>query len=90
MYPFQIFSFSTGEILKFRLRSPNSNQFFVMFQSYTHENLVRIQPLVHKILCRQERVMTTPMPTHANTNSCQRQWNLHQKQYVPFPFSEET
>ena len=33
----------------------------VMLQLYTHENLVRIQPLVHKILCRQEIVM--PMPT---------------------------
>ena len=30
------------------------NQFFGMSQLYIHENLVRIQPLIYKILCRQE------------------------------------
>ena len=38
-----------------------------MSQLYIHENLVRIQLLVHKILCRQESVILTltltPMPT---------------------------
>ena len=51
--------FSTAVILKIWSRSPKSNQFFVMSQLYIHENLVRIQPLVHKILCRLESVMPT-------------------------------
>ena len=34
-----------------------------MSQLYIHENLVRIQPLVHKILGRQESVTSTLMPT---------------------------
>ena len=34
-----------------------------MSHLYIQENLVRIQELVHKILCRQESVMQTPMPT---------------------------
>ena len=54
-------AFSTAVALKCRLRSPKSNQFFVKFQVYIHENLFRIQPLVHKILCRQESVTTTPI-----------------------------
>ena len=58
-----IFSFSTAGTLKIRSRSPKSNQFFVMFQLYSHENLLRIQPLVHKILCRQDSVTPTPKPT---------------------------
>ena len=44
---------------KIRSPSPNSNQFFVMSELHIHANLVRIQPLVHKILCRQESVTTT-------------------------------
>ena len=40
-----------------------SNQFIVMSQLYIHENLARIQRLVHKILCRRESVMPKPMPT---------------------------
>ena len=56
----RIFSFSTAVTLKIRSRSPKSNLFFVMSQLYMHVNLVRIQPLVHKILYRQESV--TPMP----------------------------
>ena len=56
------FKMLSAEILiLIRLRSPKSNQFFVMSQLYIHENLVRLQPLIHKILCRQEGVM--PMPT---------------------------
>ena len=34
-----------------------------MSQLYIHENLVRIQPLLHKILYRQETVIPTPKPT---------------------------
>ena len=52
------FSYSTAVALKIRSRPPKSDQFFI------HENLVKIQPLVHKILCRQESVtpVLTPMP----------------------------
>ena len=49
--------------LKIRLRSPKSNHFFAMSQSYSYGNLVRIQPLVPKILCRQESFMQMPTPT---------------------------
>ena len=49
-----------------------SNQFFVVSQLHIHENLVRIQLLVLKILCWQEGVTQTPKPmpnnTDANTN----------------------
>ena len=38
-----------------------SYQFFVMSQFYIPENLLRIQPLVHKILYRQERVTPISM-----------------------------
>ena len=55
----EFLSFSTAETLKIRSRSPKSTQFFVMSQLYIHENLVRIQPSVHKILCRQESVSPT-------------------------------
>ena len=56
------------------------SQFFVISQLCIHENLVRIQPLVHKILCRQESVtlMLTSKPTRS-----------HQKQYVPLPVGGE-
>ena len=57
------FSFSTTVTLKIRSRSPKFNQFFVMSQLYIHANLITIKPLVHKILCREERVMTPLMPT---------------------------
>ena len=45
----RIFSFSTVVTLKIRPPSPKSNQFFVISQLYIHENLIRIQPLIHKI-----------------------------------------
>ena len=66
-----LFSFSIAVPLKIRSRSPKSNQFFVMSQLYIHENLARIHTLVHKILCRQESVMTllTPMPTESAPKS---------------------
>ena len=54
-----IFIFTIAVTLKIRSRSPKSKQFFVMSQLYIHEKLVRIQPLVHKILCRQDSVMPT-------------------------------
>ena len=44
--------------LKIRSRSPNYNQLFALSKLY----LLRIQPLVHKILCRQEIVMPMQMP----------------------------
>ena len=59
--------------LKLRSRSPTSNKFLVMSQLYIHENLVRIRPLVCKILCRQEIVMLTTRPTTEsapNSNCC--------------------
>ena len=48
-----------------------SDQFFVMSQLYIHKNLVRIQPLLHKILCKQESLTPMPTPTksYANTNA---------------------
>ena len=57
-----IFSFSIAVTLKIRSGSPKSNQSFLMSQLHIHENLVRIQPLVHKILCRQESVMPKLKP----------------------------
>ena len=63
----RIFSFSTAVTLKIRSRSPKSNQFFVMSQLYINANLLRIQPLVQKILCRQESVMPMPMPKPAGS-----------------------
>ena len=48
-----IFSFSTAVTLKIRSRSPKSKQFFIMFQLHIHENSVRIQPLIQKLLYRQ-------------------------------------
>ena len=53
----KIFRFSTAVTLKIKSRSPKLNQFFVMSQLYIHGNLVRIKPLGHKKLCRQENVM---------------------------------
>ena len=38
-----------------------------MFQSYIHENLLKIQTLVHKILCRQEN--DADADADANTDS---------------------
>ena len=67
-----IFSFSAVVTLKIRSRSPKSNHFFVMSQLYIHENLVKIQQPIHKILYRQDSVM-------------RRQRDLHQNQYVPLP-----
>ena len=52
---------------KNRSRSPQSNQFFVISKLYIHENLVRIQPLVHKILCRQKSVTPRLMPMQTLT-----------------------
>ena len=59
----RIFSFSTAVTLVIKSRSPNYNQFFVMSQLFIYIYLVRIQTLVHKILCRQESEMSmmTPM-----------------------------
>ena len=74
-----IFSFYTTVTLEIRSRSPKSNQFFVMSHLYILESLVRIQPLVHKILCR-----------HESARRCQHQRDLHQKQYVPLPIGEGT
>ena len=51
-----IFNFSTAVTMKIRPMPPKTNQFFVMSQLYIHENLLRIQPLVHKILCRQKSI----------------------------------
>ena len=42
---------ATDMTLKIMSRSPKFNQFFVICQLYIHGNLVRIQPLVQKILC---------------------------------------
>ena len=56
----RIFSFYTAMTLKIRSRSPKSVQFFVMsqiYKLYIHANLVRIWPLVHKILHRQESII---------------------------------
>ena len=64
--PTDIFSFSTAETLKIRTGTPKSKQFFVMImtQLYIHENLIRIQPLVYKILCRQESfALLSTLPT---------------------------
>ena len=58
----EFFVFSTAVTLKIRSRSPKSDQFLVMSQLYIHENLLRIQLLVHKILCRQESVTLIPKP----------------------------
>ena len=49
--------------LKIKSKSPISDQFFIMSQLYIHENLLRIQPLVQRTLCRQESVMPTSMLT---------------------------
>ena len=62
--PPRIFSFSTALTMKIRPRLPKSNQFFLCPNYTIHENLVRIQPLGHKILCRQESCANTD----ANTN----------------------
>ena len=59
------FSFSSAVTLKIRSRLPKSNHFFVMSQLYIHENLVRTQQLVNKVLCRQESVMLMLTPTGA-------------------------
>ena len=48
--------------LKIKSRSPKPNQFFVMSQLYINENLVRIQPLVQKILCLLCWGLTTRQP----------------------------
>ena len=58
--PLWIFSFPIAVKLLLKSKSPISNQLFVMSKLYIHENLVRIQPLVLKKLCRQEKVMLTP------------------------------
>ena len=48
------FQLSIAVTLKIRQRSAKSTQFFVMFQLYIYENVLKIQPPVHKILCRKE------------------------------------
>ena len=68
------FCFSTAVTLKIRSRSLESYQFFVMFPLYIHENLVRIQPLVHRYWAKKK------------VCRCYwRQWDPHQDQYVPLP-----
>ena len=66
---FLIFAFSAAVTMKIRSRSPKLNQFFVMSKLCIYENLVRIQPLVYKILSRQECVTPTitPMGSAPNT-----------------------
>ena len=48
-----------------------------MSQLYIHENLVRIQPLIYKILCRQESftLMLTPTP-NTNINGISTKTNM--------------
>ena len=48
--------------LEIRPKSRKSEQFFVMSKFYFHENLVRMQLLLQKILCRQESVTPLPAP----------------------------
>ena len=52
---------STAVTLKLGQDHQNRTSFF-MSQLFIHENLVRIQLLVHKILSRQENRMPTLMP----------------------------
>ena len=59
---FSVFTFSTAETLK------NYVKVFIMPQLYIHENLVRIKPLVHKILCTQESAKPTPTPKQHHAN----------------------
>ena len=58
----RIFSFSTAVTLEIRPKSRKSEQFSVMSKFYFHENLVRMQLLLQKILCRQESVTPLPAP----------------------------
>ena len=46
-----------------------------MSQSYIHENLVIIEPLIPKILCKQE--------SDANADADTNAMVTHQNQYVP-------
>ena len=56
--------------LKIRQRSPNSNKLFSSSQQCIYASLVKIHPLVQKIM-------------HGNESGCRRQhrWDTHQKQY---------
>ena len=71
---------ATAVTFKIMSRSSKSNHFFVMSQLYIYSNLVRIQPLVHKILCRQESVMPTPTGSAPKQYAPLNQWL---QQYVP-------
>ena len=55
-------TFYTAVTLEIRSRSLKFNKLFFMLQLYIHENLVRLQPLVHNILCTQESVTPAPTP----------------------------
>ena len=55
------FRFTTAVTLKIRSGSPKSDQLFVMSQLYIHENLLRIQPLVHTRYCADKKVSGLPM-----------------------------
>ena len=55
--------FSSTVTLKIRSRPLKYNQFFVISQLYIQEILVRIQPLVHKVLCKYESVTPMQSPT---------------------------
>ena len=70
------FSVFLLQLLKIRSRSPKSNKFFVVFKLYIHETLVRIQPLVHNILCRQEFVcFEVLLPRQPNVSCCA--WSVY-------------
>ena len=56
-----------------------------MSQLYIHENLVRTQPLVHKILII---VQTRKCHRHQLSNRCQQ--DPHQNQYVLLPVAPDT
>ena len=60
---------SSAMTLKIRSRSPKPNQLFIMYQCYSHANLVRIHLPVHEILCKQESVMPTPTGSAPKTMS---------------------
>ena len=65
-------------LLKIRSRSPKSDQLFAMSQLYIHEILVRIKPLVNKILCRQECQANANINNHADANA-----SAHYYYYLP-------
>ena len=75
----QIFSYSAAVTLKICSRSPKSNQLFILSQLYIHENLERLQPLVHKILCRPESLQLTSKGSVPKTIYLPPHWWLGHK-----------